>query len=207
MNSFLPSLDGFRFPNSFRDGPVVSIHIPMVGTIGVGNAAGGLCGGMVYAALDFYHGGIGVPIDTEPPQQGSQLFDYIAKRLIDSFDVPFGIMKYFAWMSHRGSLYSRTIDEAIAAMDQADNSGPVPLGLIRVESINPVDLGHNHQVLAYGSKEIQGGFSLLIYDPNYPNDDKVSLDICKGEVNHSIDGPIRGLFRSKYTFKEPLQCN
>ena len=44
------------------------------------------------------------------------------------------------------------------------------LGLIRVPSRNPLRLGENHQVLAYGYglDEPSGSLLIAIYDPNHP---------------------------------------
>lgn len=49
---FLPSRHGFAFVNSWPSEPAVVLTTPF-GKIGVGNASAGLCGGMVFAALDY----------------------------------------------------------------------------------------------------------------------------------------------------------
>ena len=58
--SFLPSQDGLAFTNAWPSEPAVVLPTPF-GKINIGNAAAGLCGGMVFAALDFWHTGIQPP--------------------------------------------------------------------------------------------------------------------------------------------------
>ena len=51
---FLASSDGFVFHNSWPSQPAVVFKTPF-GKVDIGNAKGGLCGGMVFAALDYWH--------------------------------------------------------------------------------------------------------------------------------------------------------
>jgi len=50
----VPSADGFAFANAWPAAPAVTVPL-LVGSAGIGNAARGLCGGMVFAALDYWH--------------------------------------------------------------------------------------------------------------------------------------------------------
>jgi hypothetical protein len=47
-------VNGFHFNNEFPPRPDVTINVPPIGIIGIGDASNGLCGGMVYAARDFF---------------------------------------------------------------------------------------------------------------------------------------------------------
>jgi hypothetical protein len=83
---FLPSTGGFRFSNSsFSHVPDLTINV-LGNNIGIGDAANGLCGGMVFAARDFFEAGIPIPQQSANPSSGP-LFDYIVTRLFDSFDL------------------------------------------------------------------------------------------------------------------------
>ena len=83
---FLPSTSGFHFSNStFPNVPDIKIDV-LGQQIGIGNAANGLCGGMAFAARDYFEAGIPIPPDTTNPSSGP-LFDYIVRRLIDSFNL------------------------------------------------------------------------------------------------------------------------
>ena len=72
--SFLPSQDGLAFTNAWPSEPAVVLPTPF-GKINIGNAAAGLCGGMVFAALDFWHTGIQPPATRPAP--GEPLYRYI----------------------------------------------------------------------------------------------------------------------------------
>ena len=73
--NFLPSAQGFRFVNRFDDdAPVFTIPVPPFGDIPVGKAAGGMCGGMVFAVLDLYRAGMLPPADPDSPKAGTPLF-------------------------------------------------------------------------------------------------------------------------------------
>ena len=83
---FLPSTSGFHFSNSFFP-HVPDLTINILGTpVAIGDAANGLCGGMVFAARDFFQAGMLIPPDTTNPSAGP-LFDYIVQRLFDSFNL------------------------------------------------------------------------------------------------------------------------
>jgi VCBS repeat protein len=82
---FLPSTSGFHFPNSFDHVPDLTIDV-LGNKVGIGDANNGLCGGMVFAVRDYFEAGIPIPQQNFSPSSGP-LFDYIVKRLFDSFDL------------------------------------------------------------------------------------------------------------------------
>ena len=95
---FLPSRDGLAFINDWPDHSDVVVKVPMVGDVVVGDASRGLCGGMVFTALDFFTAKLPVPNEPRPAPE-TPLFDYIVERLIASWHVPDGIAKYLQWMN------------------------------------------------------------------------------------------------------------
>src|SRR5262249_25143469 len=94
--SFLPSRDGFAFTNAWPSEAAVT-RPPPFGQINIGNAASGLCGGMVFAALDYWHAGIAAPAARPTPAQ--PLYHYLVRRLVESWHVPAGVAQYYQWMS------------------------------------------------------------------------------------------------------------
>src|SRR5436305_14716185 len=95
---FVPSVNGFRFTNSFPHEPDVRLDLGPAGTIGLGDASQGICGGMAFAARDYYEARLPIPDIDSPPASGTPLFGYLVERLLDSFDVPGGVLKYAEWM-------------------------------------------------------------------------------------------------------------
>src|SRR5438067_6999475 len=218
---FTPKKCGFPFPNDFEEGPVLTLSVPLIGDIPVGNAAGGLCGGMVFAALDLFLRELPPPPGATAPKPGTPLFKYLARRLIDSFNGPAGVYKYLEWMrlpdeGHFFGLFKSirwyTVNgEWPAIRADLDGGRPCPLGLIKVESVNPLDVGDNHQILAYGYDLDEGTGQLTVhaYDPNEPGDDNVTLAVNIADpanpsaISYSADPAGRGFFRTPYTPADP----
>lgn len=202
QTEFRPSRHGFPFPNSFPAGsPVLNIPTPW-GILPVGDAGGGLCGGMVFAALDLYHAG-----QTPPAAVSPELFRYFCQRLLASFDLPFGVWRYYDWQRRARGVITRTLKFEWPRIRAELVAGrPVPLGIVQSQSWNPWKLARHHQVLAWAYEQPGPGqpVQLRIYDPNYPSDDDITLTApldttSQVHFRHSIEGEtIRGIFRTRY---------
>jgi hypothetical protein len=213
---FLPSRDGFAFTNAWPPAPAVEIPTPF-GTIGVGNAALGLCGGMVFAALDYWHARIRPPADR--PEPGSPLYRYVVRRLVESWRLPAGVAQYYQWMNlpdgdgqagiRRGTAGRTAADQWPRVKARLDRGIPVPLGLVTVAGPNPLRLGHNHQALAYGYTRSGDEVTLRVYDPNAGPDDGVGIRFGPSapglEFAHNLDlaRPVRGFFLVRYSPAAP----
>ncbi len=212
---FRPTAHGFPFANCYPPGtPVFEVPTPF-GRLRVGDAAGGLCGGMVFAALDLFL--FGVPVPGAPTRP---VFRYLARRLIGSWNLPFGVLKYYDWQRRPGAsrflsgvrvldgVSRLTIEDGWPRVRASLDAGmPVPLGLVKAYSADPRQLPRNHQALAYGYEldEPAGELTLRVYDPNYPGDDATTLRLSLLDpdrerwVEHSHEGPtVRGFFLTEY---------
>ena len=149
----------------------------------------------VVAILDMHEFGVIPPAEAAPPPGGSARFDYIVSRQIDSFEngaVPLQFFKLMdpnrpakepAWAEILGRFgidrHSRTWVttkvEWPAIQKDIDAGKLAPIGLVKIVSRDPNLLGHNHQVLGYGYDLDGTKVTIHIYDPNYPNDDNVTL--------------------------------
>ncbi len=140
----------------------------------------GLCGGMVYAVMD-YHASHLLPPDRDKPPTAADdpVFEYVRDRLWDSFDVGGQGHRYLGYSSPhypngdegvvqavgltRGRSWV-TYREAFPQIQADIDAGRLsPLGLIQTDSF---DIGQNHQVLAYGYEKSGQDVTLHIYDPN-----------------------------------------
>src|SRR5437870_3592169 len=96
--NFMPSINGLPFRNSWPPQPDIVVDVPPFGQVAIGDASNGLCGGMVFTVRDVFEAGQ-PPLTDPQPSQGQPLFDYIVRRLFDSFNLPGGVLKYMEWMN------------------------------------------------------------------------------------------------------------
>lgn len=220
-SGFLPSRDGFAFTNDWPPAPAITLLTP-VGKIGIGNAAAGLCGGMVFAALDYWHARLTPP--AQRPEPGSPLYRFLVRRLITSWHIPGGVARYYGWMnlpdgdSHLDLLGRRLLSErgtssrTIAGQwprlrASLDRGTPAVLGLVAVASTNPARLRHNHQALAVGYTIAGSEVTVRVYDPNSGPDDGVGIRFDTSSrvparpLRHNLrlDWPVRGFFVTPYS--------
>ena len=172
LTSFNPETNGFRFVNTFNGEDIIRW--------------GGLCGGMVYSALDYFRNRIPIPTQTYTPANATPLQSYIYQRQQHSMwnvnekwselEVAnnFRAGEIFRW-GIQGTGGGR-LEELKNAIDAGKS---VPIGLFGggVPSINGGS-GGNHVVLAVGYSlgRYQGDFGnrageykILAYDPNMRN--------------------------------------
>ena len=210
---FLPSTSGFHFPNSFPSAPAL-----MLGPIGIGNASNGLCGGMAFAALDLRAAGRTPPPDTIPPAPGSPWFRYLVSRLLASWGLPLGGLRYLLWTvlpdRDLGPLHgvaARTRRHWRKVRTGLDAGRPVALGVVRIRSWNLLKVGLNHQMVAYGCDDAPAGsVRVLVYDPNHPDRDDIGITLPLDGVPGTApmgylpaELPVRGFFVTRYRPRTP----
>ena len=200
--NFDPSINGFAFGNSWSGSlPVISVGFLWnrlfdsapgpLGDLGIDRvvdenwlpitqADAGMCGGMVYTVMDYFHHQLLPPtIQSSPSSAGDPLFQYIRDRLWDSFDVGgqghrflgyssphypngdegviqvLGLSRGRSWVTYR---------EAFPQIQADIDAGRLsPVGLIRTDNL---DIGKNHTVLAYAYEKSGQDATLYLYDPN-----------------------------------------
>ena len=206
---FLPSTSGLHFANYYPHEPEIQINLPLGVKLGLGDAANGLCGGMVYAVCDYFEQGLPIPSSTDPPPAGSPLYRFIVERLLQSFHLPFGLNRYL-------ELMTPLLPDAVRARQMTRNEWPaiqtrldaghlVPLGLIKVKSARPRDLCLQHQILTYGYDLDADQVALCIYDPNYPDGDdlRLNLNLVSGLLTYSTGEQVYCFFQTTYQPQEP----
>ncbi len=172
LTSFRPERDGFRFINTFNGEDFIRW--------------GGLCGGMVYTALDYFRNRIPVPTQSYTPANATTLQSYIYQRQQHSMwnvndkwselEVAYRVRtgEIFRW-GIQGSGGGR-LEELKNAID-ANRSVPIGLFGGEVPSINGGS-GGNHVVLAIGYtmgrytgdfNGFPGEYKIFAYNPNEGN--------------------------------------
>ena len=184
MTGFDPARHGLGFANTFDNDFVREFDI----------RTSGLCGGMVYTALDYYNARVPVPRQTHRPAVNTALHDFIYGRQVNSIADnadkwaelgfnPFGARngEFFNW-GLQGFNGGR-LQELRAKIDRGQ---PVPLGLWHYDG----HAGGDHQVLAigYDTGRYTGDLGrhredlkIFVYDPNHPGQTKVLVpDLRRG---------------------------
>ena len=245
--NFHPRVRGFAFANHWDGGlPVISLGFLWnklfdllpgpLSELGIDrvvdenwlpltHADAGLCGGMVYAVMDYYAQHMLPPGQKESPSSRDDvLFQYIRDRLWDSFDVEgqghrflgyssphypngdegvlqaVGLTRGRSWVTYRDAFSQIQLD--------IDAGKLSPIGLIHTDEL---DIGKNHQVLAYAYEKSGQDVTLFIYDPNHEGMDVTfafNITATDGEVHinrsHDNDKRIWCFFRiNGYTPRTP----
>lgn len=212
MTNFVPNIHGFHFKNDFEN---------EVFDIGIASwTTKGRCGGMAYAALDYYHYGIPIPMhipedfsNGSSPEVDSRLAKYIYDRLIDSFTFN-NAKKFFDWTlkrDHSTWIFGEGVpqltknEEFPKLRDLLENEGPQVIGLVGATNITEVG-SKNHQVVACGYEydEATGKITVITYDNNHP-DAYVYYTSEKDQrfFLSSKNKQYRGFFVEEYTPKRP----
>ena len=201
LTPFTPQVNGFRFINRFDALP--ELKLPLIGPFDPGTLIIGLCGGMCYSALDYYHGGVPIPTEDKVEELPDPLLKMLYRRQTDSLTLR-SLGKVFSWMLRGDAeVLQLTVDREIPRLVESIAMGsPVVLCLIRAEGLGNPTL--NHQVVAVGIDvdPAQHGWKILLYDPNHPLEEPyLWVEVgSTGETrcSQSTGEALRGFFRMTY---------
>jgi hypothetical protein len=210
--TFSGQMHGFRFVNRFNLLSTHALNLPGIGTIDLSSVVVGLCGGMCFAALDYFRSGLPVPTQDAIPEPGTALHAYLLQRQLRSFQnlqpgiVPLpAIVWLIDWtLSANSDVENLTAKQEVPKIRRKLDAGdPVVLALIRSNDL--AQLQENHQVVAtgYDFDEMTQELSLHIYDPNHPGEEpELTVSLAHtGDGIHprqSTGEPLRGFFVINY---------
>lgn len=192
-SSFDPAARGFHFINDFPDGSWTfgALHF----------STNGLCGGVSFTALDYYHASRSIPTGSTVPSAASNpLGQYINARQQQSV-----VTNLSSWMTQvlnpddKALNFWSTHDEWTKLKAAIDAGQPVAVGL-GVYFTN----GTSHQVVACGYREGAGERWIVTYDPNNPAAEGF-VHLRRGGLHwFTQDGDeYRGFFVSAYGAQSP----
>ena len=168
--NFSPQDHGFRFGNYFEFH--FEFKLPFAGSIDLGSIAYGLCGGMCFAALDYFHEDRPVPQAARVEDIDSELRGYLTERQVDSLSL-LVIPKVIEWMLRSDEDVGRLTSwrEYPKLYRRLKKGEPATLVLIRASGVE--DPTQNHQVVAvgYDFDETTRDLVVHIYDPNHPGEE------------------------------------
>lgn len=198
VGGFLPSTNGLHFANRWEPGPTIRFGIldpRLIG--GLGDAKNGLCGGMSGFVRAQFESGQPIPADLTNPANGSPLFKAIVRRQLQSLGwmrIPLRFWRA-ASMDPAG-LTRRTVEKEWPRIRaEIDGGKLVMIGLIRHHGSNPMELGRDHQVLAFGYETDgpNGPTTIRVYDPNWPDRDDISLQLSSAGFRQSTGEGLLGV--------------
>lgn len=181
----------------------------------------GLCGGMSFAALDYYYANIPPPEKVESDNlnivfslnakwfagnKEEGLISYLHERQLDSFNLT-DVFRFFRYIympdddrSWSKGIQSVTLKEQLQKLVHELKAGH-PCALALIHSYKLANFNLNHQVVCYGYKvDENGNVKLEIYDPNFPGEEKILCCRDKGKywVYEGDNKKWRGFFVQNY---------
>jgi hypothetical protein len=206
---FTAAEHGFKFWNSFEFSASLSLKPITRRPVVLGKVVLGLCGGMCFAALDYFHAHKPIPtvanVDDIPPE----LRNYLVDRQLDSL-ARGGVIKVLDWTAREDNSLALSVArwEAPKLRDQLDTVEPAVLALIRVGGIT--HLMDNHQVVAtgYDFDDETNQMVVYLYDPNHPGETPtLAMNLAEPSAGialaQSTDEPVRGFFVIGYGPQTP----
>jgi hypothetical protein len=190
---------GWCFGNAFA--------MPSLAFIDWGARLLGLCGGMCYAALDYWHAGIPIPPQANAPLPGTLLYRYLLRRQLASMGRPWVLGRIAVWMLRAdGKVAALSAGRELEKLRRRIDAGePAVLLLLRAGGL--ADPTRNHQAVAtdYTLDKERGQLTLWLYDPNHPEPStevQISLTLPTreraGSLAQSTGEPLRGFFVLNY---------
>jgi Ricin-type beta-trefoil lectin domain-like len=198
--NFNPEVNGFRFINSFAGEDFIRW--------------GGLCGGMVYTALDYFIHNVTLPTQSWIPANGLPLQHHIWQRQQHSMwnvndtwtmlNTGFEMRRpEFFWWGTQG--YGGGRLEVLKNAIDANRS--MPLGLFSGNAVSQPGGGENeilgnHVALAYGynmgrytgnHKGHQQDLQILLWDPNYGNIHRTLIPNIAGSCYFELESGVAWL--------------
>jgi hypothetical protein len=201
--NFDPKFHGYQFINRFEFKGFSKIAKTLSNKL-----IYGMCGGMVYSALDFYFDQRKIPEINQVDQIPEYYAKYLWKRQSESTSISVLIrIINFSALSKKRSIQKSIQDELPVIIDRLIDKLPVPLVIIRSSLLqNPT---HNHQVLVTGIEEHEDFMNLTLYDPNHPNNEpSLKIQIHPDfSIEQSTSEPVRGIFVNNYAYKYSYTIN
>jgi hypothetical protein len=199
---------GYKFANRFDYS--MRFELPLLPPIDLGELVLGLCGGMCFAALDYYSAGREIPGGSRRPAAGTERRRFLERRQFESLVPPDGILKVIHWMvrSDRDVARMTAGREFRKLRTRIGRGEPAVLALIRMDEHG--DPTKNHQVIATGYQLGEQSRSLRVdlYDPNHPRKTpKLTFDLrnpARGIAPRQSTGEVlRGFFVIDYRKRPP----
>jgi hypothetical protein len=206
---FDPLVHGFKFVNRFDFPDLFKSTLTFFPHKGIGDILYGLCGGMCFAAIDYFQAGKPVIPEKNEELIPLYLFEFLWERQTDTLTWPV-IERLVAWSIYSSTQMAKLMakDEIPAVMKSIDAGSPCVLLVMRSQGFQ---LTQNHQVVAtaYELNPDTKDLAIQLYDPNHPGETPcLTMSLAKpGQVtrlSQSTSEPLRGFFKLDYVRADPV---
>jgi len=203
MNTnFNPTLHGYKFPNRFEK------NLPnFIMKLILRNSVYGLCGGMVFSALDNFLDKSALNQEAKLSELEPELIKYLWKRQFDSMSFKNYLLLIYKTFQNNHKLIDNTFNHQIPKAIETINKG-MPVIIIIIRSKNIENPTNNHQILLTSYK-INGPITeFSCYDPNHPSITtilKISRKVGEETISQSTGEIVRGFFVNRYQRKQPFE--
>jgi hypothetical protein len=200
-SDFSPIIHGYNFLNLFDLKLIVSVTSILKKHLFIG-----LCGGMVFSALDYFYSSVKRPDFISPNEFKEEFVEYLWKRQRDSVSLLTLLKLIYHGISSDKKNFNHLLSKNIPIiLEKLNQNIPVPVVIVRNRFFeNPTN---NHQLLIV-SCAIDGPLThFTCYDPNYPKQTPlISVSRISGQefIKHSFGDQIRGMFINDYKPKKPV---
>ena len=200
--NFDPILHGYKFSNRFEKNlPNFMLKIILRDSVY------GLCGGMVFSALDNFLNKSVLNQAIKASDLESEFINLLWKRQFDSMSIKNYLILTKKTFQNDQKLQHDTFKYQIPVVIETINNG-TPAAIIIIRSKNIEKPTDNHQILLTDYKFNGPVTEFTCYDPNHPSKSTI-LRICMkfGEesISQSTGEIVRGFFVNKYQSKLPIE--
>jgi hypothetical protein len=199
----------FKFANRFEFPYLFHINLPLFGPKGIDDIVYGLCGGMCFAALDYFNKGKQVPEFDEVDNINLRLFRYLWTRQLETLGFSV-IQKLITWsVLDDKTVTQKTARNEVPKIERRIKKGePAVLVLIRVRGLFAPTQNHQVLVTGYDYDSDTRDMTVHLYDPNHPQrDPNLTMNLArpsKGiDLKQSTGEPLRGFFVIDYKTQAP----
>jgi len=194
QTEFLPHTHGFPFKNAFEQRLPLHYDLPLSGMVDINEVSDGLCGGMCFAALDYFKAG-----QRPPAVADERLLSFLRDRQVDSLRVA-TILKIIEGLlleddEGKAHLLNRELPKLRRRLEKGQ---PAVLALLHPHAQAGQTASHFVIAAGYELDKQNNQLTVNLYDPNLPGTtQRLRVSLTSGILAYGST-PLAGLLLIPY---------
>jgi murein DD-endopeptidase MepM/ murein hydrolase activator NlpD/uncharacterized protein YgiM (DUF1202 family) len=194
QTEFLPHTHGFPFMNAFEARLPLQYDLPLSGKVDINEASDRLCGGMCFAAMDYFKAGLRPPAVAD-----ERLLGYLRGRQVDSLQVA-TILKIMEGLlleddERKARLLNRELPKLRRRLEKGQ---PAVLALLYYNVLAGQIVSHFVIAAGYELDPQNGQMTVNLYDPNLPGTtQRLRVSLTSGTLAYGST-PLAGFILVPY---------